>query len=103
METQLEIKGLRFNDFDQQVCIMANVIKDNLSYWTTLFVDMTSLNHILNLLQKQNPDSNLLDEIVTKEYQDFTEYELSLGQNHQSICSFEEVKGRSKEIRQIRA
>jgi len=102
METQLEIKGLRFNDFDQQVCVMANVIKDNLSYWTTLFVDMTSLNNILNLIQKQNPETNLTDEIVAKEYVDFTEYELSLDQ-HQAVCSWEEVKGRSKEMKQIRA
>ena len=102
METHLEIKGLRFNDFDQQVCVMANVIKDNLSYWTTLFVDMTSLNHIMNLLQKQNPETNLTDEIVAKEYMDFTEYELSLDQ-HQALCSLEEIKGKNTEIRQIRA
>lgn len=102
METQLEIKGLRFNNFDQQVCVMANVIKDNLSYWTTLFVDITSLNHILNLLQKQNPDTNLMDEIITREYVDFTEYELSLDQL-QANCTWEEVKGKNREIRQIRA
>jgi len=87
---------------ETQLGVMANVIKDNLSYWTTLFVDMTSLNHILNLLQKQNPDTNLMDEIVAKEYVDFTEYELSLDK-HQSVCSWEEVKGRSKEMKQIRA
>lgn len=102
METQLEIKGLRFNNFDQQVCVMANVIKDNLSYWTTLFVDITSLNHILNLLQKQNPDTNLMDEIITREYVDFTEYELSLDQL-QAFCTWEEVKWKNREIRQIRA
>jgi uncharacterized protein YheU (UPF0270 family) len=54
------------------------------------------------LLQKQNPDTNLLDEIVAKEYLDFTEYELSLDQ-YQSVCSWEEVKERSKEMKQIRA
>ncbi len=102
METQLEIKGLRFNDFDQQVCLLANVIKDNLSYWTTLFVDITALNHIINLLQKQNPETNLMDEIVAKEYVDFTEYELSLD-HHFALCSLEEIKGKNKEIRQIRA
>jgi len=44
----------------------------------------------------------LMDEIVAKEYVDFTEYELSLDQ-HQAVCSWEEVKGRSKEMKQIRA
>jgi uncharacterized protein YheU (UPF0270 family) len=63
---------------------------------------MTSLNNILNLLQKQNPETNLMDEIVAKEYVDFIEYELSLDQHH-SVCSWEEVKGRSKEMKQIRA
>jgi hypothetical protein len=63
---------------------------------------MTSLNNILNLIQKQNPEKNLMDEIVAKEYVDFTEYELFLDQ-HQAVCSWEEVKGRSKEMKQIRA
>jgi len=103
METQLEIKGLRFNDFDQQVCVMANVIKDNLSYWTTLFVDMTSLNYILNLIQKQNPESTIMEEIVVKEFIDFTEYELLLNESKQANCTLEQIKGKSKEFKQIRA
>lgn len=103
METQLQIKGLRFNDFDQQVCVMANVIKDNLSYWTTLFIDMTCLNSLINVLQRQNPDANIIEEIKSNAYLDFTEYELELDGNYNTICSLEELKGRSKEIKQIRA
>ena len=103
METQLQIKGLRFNDFDQQVCVMANVIKDNLSYWSTLFIDMTCLNRLINALQRQNPEANILDEIKSNAYLDFTEYELELNDSYNANCSLEELKGRNKEIKQIRA
>ncbi len=103
METQLEIKGLRFNDFDQQVCVMANVIKDNLSYWTTLFIDMTCLNGLINVLQRQNPEVTILDEIKSITYLDFTEYELELDDTFNTKCSLEELKGKNREVKLIRA
>ena len=103
MRTQLEIKGLRFNDFESKVCVMANVIKNNLSYWTTIFIEMHDLNKLINHLQRNNPEVDLYEKMQSTNFGDYTEYEIELGQEMNSFHTLEDLFGNEKQVRLIRA
>ncbi len=76
MET-ISLKSIRFNSFDEQAKLVGEVQKDALSYWTTFVIDMLDLNKLLNLIQKNNDDSDVNDLIQTSDFVDFTEYEIN--------------------------
>jgi len=103
MRTQLEIIGLRFNDFESKVCVMANVIKNNLSYWTTIFIEMHDLNKLINHLQRNNPGLDLYDRMQCTNFGEYTEYELELGQDVNANHTLEDLYGSEKQIKLIRA
>ena len=79
MET-ISLKSITFNSFENQAKLIGEVSKESLSYWTTIILDVLDVNKIINLLQKNNEETDINELIESSDFTDFTEYEIDFNQ-----------------------
>lgn len=71
-----QISSIIYDNMDTNVLIKGETFKEHLSYHTEFMINFSELNHIMNILQQQNPEicvSELFEEEqLDLDYQLFT-------------------------------
>ncbi|MEN9699575.1 MAG: hypothetical protein RLZZ301_773 [Bacteroidota bacterium] len=92
MEKQFEIQHIWFNNNEANAVIVGNMKEEYLSYETKISLPMERLNHVINLLQRQN-ELEILDYMRRYEFGFVTEYQLSLGEDLNRVLGLHEMIG----------
>ena len=103
MRTSYEIESLRFNNLDSTVELSVKVREAQFSYCSSILMDMIYLNLIINHLQKNNPETELLDLLIVQKGVNINFYELMLSDLRDKSINTEILRSQEKVIRQIRA
>jgi len=103
MRTSYEIESLRFNNLDSTVELSVKVREAQFSYSSSILMDMIDLNLIINHLQKNNPETELLDLLIVQKGVNINFYELILSDLRDKIINTEILRSKDKVIKQIRA
>lgn len=56
IETQLKVNSILFESNDPEILVKGNVQKGVMNYESEFLITHTQLNHLMNQLQKQNPE-----------------------------------------------
>jgi hypothetical protein len=91
MET-ISLKSITFNSYENRAKLVGEIQKDSLSYWTTFILDLLDVNKILNLLQKNNEETDINDLIESSEFTEFTEYEIDFNHLRNGMIDREELE-----------
>ena len=103
MRTSYEIESLRFNNLDSTVELSVKVREAQFTFSSSILVDMINLNLIINQLQKNNPETELLDLLIVQSAENFNFYELNLTDLRDKSVDTEILNYQEKVIKQIRA
>lgn len=103
MRTSYEIESLRFNNLDSTVELSVKVREAQFTFSSSILVDMINLNLIINQLQKNNPETELLDLLIVQSAENFNFYELNLRDLRDKSVDTEILNYQEKVIKQIRA
>ena len=60
-EQYLEVETVIFESHDTDAMLKGKIVQGNLSYSSELVISHTQVNHVLNQLQKLNPENVVLD------------------------------------------
>lgn len=89
---QVSLKSLIFNTYDDNAELVVEMKKDSLSYFVTHSINVIYINRILNLLQKNNKETDLNEFITSRDYQEFQEFFLDISGIENSYLYLEEVE-----------
>ncbi len=103
MKANYQIEFLRFNNFESTVHLSVKVLKENLSFYSTILMDISHLNPIINQLQKSNPNKEILDALDVQYFGDYHCYELELSNCEKKHLDLEELDFQEILVKEIRA
>ncbi|MCX6191064.1 MAG: hypothetical protein NT109_02150 [Flavobacteriia bacterium] len=77
MEKEMEIKQIKITSWEQEVLILGELSTGNFNYQSSVVINISDLNRLINLLQKLNPCHEISEMFSSKEFPDGTEYEFN--------------------------
>jgi hypothetical protein len=77
MKKELEIKQIKITSWEQEVLILGELFTGNFNYQSSVVINISDLNRLINLLQKLNPCHEISEMFTSKDFPDGTEYEFN--------------------------
>jgi hypothetical protein len=88
----VNIKSLIFNSYNDNAELVVEMKKDSLSYSVTHIINVLYINRILNLLQKNNPQIDLNECVISTDYREFDEFYIDFTEIEKTQLDFDEVQ-----------
>ena len=77
MEKTMEIRQIKMASCRQDVIILGELSSANFQYESSIVINTSDLNRLINLLQKGNPSDEISAMFTSTDFYDWTEYVLN--------------------------
>jgi len=77
MEKTMEIKQIKVASCREDVVILGQLSRGNFQYESSIVINTSDLNRLINLLQKGNPSDEISAMFTSTDFYDWTEYVLN--------------------------
>ena len=77
MEKTMEIKQIKVASCREDVVIFGQLSSGNFQYESSIVINTSDLNRLINLLQKGNPSDEISAMFTSTDFYDWTEYVLN--------------------------
>ena len=77
MEKTMEIKQIKVASCREDVVILGQLSSGNFQYESSIVINTSDLNRLINLLQKGNPSDEISAMFTSTDFYDWTEYVLN--------------------------
>ena len=77
MEKTMEIKQIKVASCREDVVILGQLSSGNFQYESSIVINTSDLNRLINLLQKDNPSDEISAMFTSTDFYDWTEYVLN--------------------------
>ncbi len=77
MEKTMEIKEIKVTSCREDVVIFGQLSSGNFQYESSIVINTSDLNRLINLLQKDNPSDEISAMFTSTDFYDWTEYVLN--------------------------
>ena len=77
MEKTMEIRQIKMASCRQDVIILGELSSGNFQYESSIVINTSDLNRLINLLQKDNPSDEISAMFTSTDFYDWTDYVLN--------------------------